>query len=91
MTNNVSLNFSVSMMKSLNNLSEKEGIKIEELLIELITESIIKRTFEDKNRENANHLMTKNGIMDRNEYGYPQQNFYQQRKNNRYKGSYNGR
>jgi hypothetical protein len=61
--NQVLVNLSWSLMNQLKFMSRNEGISVEDLLIELITEGTVKRVFEEQNRPMPSHLMTRNGYV----------------------------
>jgi hypothetical protein len=61
--NHVSLTFSWSLMNQLRYMARTEGISVEDLLIELVTEGATKRVFEDQNKPLPSHLMTRNGYV----------------------------
>ena len=67
--NQVQLNFSWSLMNQLRYLARTEGIGVEDLLIELVAESVTKRAFEDQNKPAPSHLMTRNGYVHHNHDG----------------------
>ena len=61
--NHVSLTFSWSLMNQLRYLARTEGVAVEDLLVELVAESVTKRAFEDQNKPLPSHLMTRNGYV----------------------------
>ena len=53
-------------MNQLKSLSRSEGITSHDLIIELLSEGITRRLFEDQSRPAPSHLMTRNGYVHEN-------------------------
>ncbi len=60
--NQISISFSWSLMNQIRYLARSEGINVEDLLIELVSEGVTKRAFEDQ-KPVPSHLMTRNGYV----------------------------
>lgn len=71
--NSTSLTFSWSLMNQLRSMSRVEGVSLETLLIELVSEGVAKRVFEDQNRPAPSHLLTRNGYVHTDEREGPVQ------------------
>lgn len=71
--NTTSLTFSWSLMNQLRSMSRVEGVSLETLLIELVSEGVAKRVFEDQNRPAPSHLLTRNGYVHTDEREGPAQ------------------
>lgn len=61
--NQVSVQFSWSLMNQLRQMSKMEGVSVEDLLIELVAEGVAKRVFEEQSRPTPSHLMTRTGYV----------------------------
>lgn len=86
--NQISLTFSWSLMNQLRYLARNEGIDVTDLLVELVTEGVTKRAFEDQNKPAPSHLMTRNGYVHNSNDGnsaftQPQMSHHSQQNGNR--------
>lgn len=61
--NEVILKFSATLMSRLKRTAYDEGIEIDELAAELITESLAQRAAQDAQRGSPSHLMTRTGYV----------------------------
>lgn len=61
--NEVVLRFSVTLMNKLKRAAVNEGIELDELASELITEALAQRAVVDSQRGNPSHLMTRTGYV----------------------------
>ncbi len=61
--NQVQLALSWTLMNHLRYLARSEGIPLEDLLVELVSEGVTKRAFETHNRPAPSHLMTRTGYV----------------------------
>jgi hypothetical protein len=61
--NQALITLSLSLMNQAKSLSRMEGISFEDMLIELLSEGIARRSFEDSHRQMPSHLMTRTGYL----------------------------
>lgn len=61
--NTLNLTLSWSLMNQIKGLSRSEGITTHDLIIELLSEGVTRRLFEDQSRPAPSHLMTRNGYV----------------------------
>ena len=62
-SNKVNIKLSLTMMNKVRFLSQKEGIEMEDMLIELVSESVTTRMIEKEDKNLPNNLITRNGCI----------------------------
>ncbi len=62
-SNKVNIKLSLTMMKKVLYLSQREGIEMEDMLIELVSESVTTRMIESQDKNAPNNLITRNGCV----------------------------
>jgi hypothetical protein len=61
--NTLQVTCSWSLINHLRNMARNEGVRLEDLALELLSESAAKRAFEDQRRPTPSHLMTRTGYV----------------------------
>lgn len=61
------ITLSYSLMNQLKSLARQEGVNADDMILELLTEGLTRRTPQDGARQGPSHLMTRNGYLSNND------------------------
>lgn len=61
--NQIMLTLSYSLMNHVRSVARQEGVSAEDILVELVAEGVTKRVFEERQRPEPSHFMTRTGYV----------------------------